>query len=117
MCHSAGLSRSIDVMCDYFPVYVRAHCDVTFSPDIDALCDYGESPVTFLQNDTFISLNKWANVGKKPSIELRFTTVEPRGLLLFTGQTGKDYFALEVFDRKLYMVADLGNGPMRKQVR
>ena len=109
---------SVPVMIGFIPSdYVRTSCDMVFEPEIEFICDKGDSAVTFLENDTYIMLGEWANVGKKPSLEVRFTTVEPRGLLLFAGAEGDDYFALEVFDDKLYMVTDVGYGPVRKQVR
>lgn len=103
--------------CFRFSAYVRVHCDLRYEPMIsDPLCDQGVSPITFLENNTYIYIDEWANVGKKPSLEVRFTTVEPRGLLLFTGERNGRYFALEVFDRNLYMVADFGNGLVTRQV-
>lgn len=88
---------------------------MVFKPPIDFICDKGDSSVTFKSNDTYIYEESWANKGNKPSIEIRFTTVEPRGLLLATG--GTEFFALEIFDRKLYMVTNAGNGPVhRRQV-
>lgn len=89
---------------------------MVFTPEIAFICDHGNAPVTFTENNTYISVGQWANAGKKPSVEVRFTTPEPRGLLLFTGSRDSDFFALEVFDRKLYMVTDVGNGIVRKQV-
>lgn len=87
-----------------------------FDPPIDAICDEGDAPVTFLENDTYIIEQSWSKKGKKPSLEVIFTTVEPRGLLLFTGTKTGRYFALEVFDRNLYMVADVGNGLVQQMV-
>lgn len=89
---------------------------MVFEPEIDFICDVGDAAVTFMENNTYINLDKWDNVGKKPSLEVRFTTVEPRGLLLFAGSKDDDYFALEMFDNKLYMVTDVGNGMVRRQV-
>jgi len=90
---------------------------MVFEPPIDpVLCDIGDQPITFMSNETYITLNKEKLLGQKPSLSLRFTTVEPDGLLLFSGRRDMEYFALEVYDRKLWMVTDAGYGPVRRQV-
>ena len=96
--------------------YVRVTCDIKFDPEITPICDQGDSSVTFMENDTFIYEENWPNKGSKPSIDIRFTPAEPRGLLLYTGSKYGEFFALEIFDRKLYMVTNVGNGGVRKQV-
>lgn len=88
-----------------------------FEPEIDFICETGDASVTFLENNTYISDVPWANKGSKPSIEVKFTTPESKGLLFFAGDKNDRYFALEVFDRILYMVTNVGNGVVRKQVR
>lgn len=93
---------------------------MVFDPAIDFECDTGGSSVTFLKNDTFIDGGVWVKKGSKPSIKITFTAAEPRGLLLFTGtEKGRGYdefFAVEIFDRLLYLVADVGNGVERRKV-
>ncbi|XP_067933212.1 uncharacterized protein [Watersipora subatra] len=118
--YNSDLDLFFEMWKEQFPEFVRASCDMVFDPAIDFECDTGGSSVTFLKNDTFIDGGVWVKKGSKPSIKITFTAAEPRGLLLFTGTEKRrgygEFFAVEIFDRLLYLVADVGNGVERRKV-
>ena len=51
----------------------------------------------------------------KSSIEFKFRTITRKGLLLYTGSNifGTNYFTLEIYDGKLYLIHNFGRKTTR----
>lgn len=73
----------------------------------------GKQPITFVTKHSHLRLPAW-NAVYRGTLEFNFRTVEPTGLILFSGsQSRNDFIAVEIYDAILYLVINLGNKAQR----
>lgn len=70
----------------------------------------GKQPITFVTKHSHVRLPPW-NAGHRGTLEFQFRTVEPTGLILFSGGATRqsDFIAVEIYDAILYLVVNLRN--------
>lgn len=73
----------------------------------------GKQPITFVTKHSHLRLPAWTAV-QRGTLEFNFRTVEPTGLILFSGSQGRsDFIAVEIYDAILYLVINLGGNVQR----
>lgn len=68
----------------------------------------GKRPITFVTKHSHLRLPPW-NAVHRGTLEFNFQTVEPTGLILFSGGSTvqSDFIAVEIYDAILYLVINL----------
>ncbi|KAK3601345.1 hypothetical protein CHS0354_011952 [Potamilus streckersoni] len=72
------------------------------------------TPITFISSSTVFALRDPLDMRAGGSIEFRFKTREPRGLLLVAIGQGAIFLGMEIFDGNLYLVYNLGGASNRE---
>ncbi|TRY57944.1 hypothetical protein DNTS_009828, partial [Danionella cerebrum] len=103
---------------------ISLHGDLVFRCEDVAALD----PVTFETPESFLTLPRW-QTKRTSSVSFDFRTTEPSGLLLFSqgqatstsqgnttpprSKNRSDYLALELMEGFLYLLMDMGSGPVK----
>ncbi|KAL3854443.1 hypothetical protein ACJMK2_013712 [Sinanodonta woodiana] len=74
------------------------------------------TPVTFISSSATFALRDPLDMRAGGSIEFRFKTKEPRGLLLVASGQGSVFLGMEIFDGNLYFVYNFGSASNRELI-
>lgn len=100
------------------PKFIHIDGDlVIVDPDVPVIIPSeapSSGPITFTSGSVFLRVSAWPNQ-QMNSLEFFFKTVEPRGLILYSGGSGRgtDHFAVELFDGVLYVNMNHGTSNQR----
>ncbi|XP_022103696.1 neurexin-1-like isoform X2 [Acanthaster planci] len=76
----------------------------------------GIDPITFLTEESLLRLPRW-NAESKGSLSFDFRTNEPNAVIMYSSGSDEmsDFLAFELLEGYLYVILDLGSGPVREK--